>query len=137
MISTAITSPVLIVKPDGFRCCIACLGDVLEVVLGLDEEPCGVIGAVFHAGELAEEVVFSEKACGVEVGVYTFGVCGFCDEVVTTWSAAPTRPCCAELLPMEGVLSGVCILPTLFEPTVRDIPQFGQNGAFAISDALH
>ena len=86
MISTTITNPVLIVKPDGFCCCITCLDDVLEVVLGLDEGPCGVIGVEFHAEGLAAEAVFSEKACGVEVGagVDALGVCGFCDEVVTT-----------------------------------------------------
>ena len=84
--STAITSPVLIVKPDDFCCGIPCLVDVLEVVLGLDEGPCGVIGVVFHAEGRAEEVVFSGNACGVElgVGVYALDGSGVGDEVVTT-----------------------------------------------------
>jgi len=85
IMSTAITSPVLIVKPDGF-CCIACLVDVPDVILELEEGPCGIIGAVFHGEGLSEGAVFPEKACGVEVGtgVYALDVCEFCGEVVTT-----------------------------------------------------
>ena len=132
MTSIAITSPVLIVKPDDF-CCRICLGDVLEFVL---DPLCGTIGAVFHGEGLAEEVVFPEKACGVEAGVGVYGLdgCGFCDVVVTTVSAAP---CCTEPLPIEGMISDVRIPLPLFGSAIRDIPQFGQNVAFAISVALH